>query len=288
MTKTRIPISKSVERELLFRNQSVCCICQKSGVQIHHIDDDPSNNKLSNLCVLCVEHHAHASSVGTMTKGLDAALLRRYKSEWESLVWRRREAGVAKSRSTVGRSDKQLLRFEIRKTGFSLPGTRSKAAFIQGLDYIYNWCVVEGNHSDAVEVLSKIHWLMDEWQVQITASRLYEFFWHFVGPDRVPMSRHEQESLIAAIELLGDLGYQAAVLTYRPEVTEEVISSLRAFHEIGGWYKRPVLNRAVHKALRTIKKEIESWLKDRSNKAAAKGKLAKALARVEKAQLQLK
>ncbi|MGO8713397.1 MAG: HNH endonuclease [Rhizomicrobium sp.] len=66
MARKRIPIPKRIEREVLFRNQSVCCVCQSSGVQIHHIDDDPSNNELANLCILCVRHHAEASSVGTI------------------------------------------------------------------------------------------------------------------------------------------------------------------------------------------------------------------------------
>jgi hypothetical protein len=121
MTTKRIPIPKPVERELLFRNQSVCCICQKSGIQIHHIDNDPANNRLTNLCVLCVDHHAQASSVGTMTKGLDVALLRKYKFEWEGIVLRRRQQSEKKARGVLRRSDKQQLRFEIQKNRILSP-----------------------------------------------------------------------------------------------------------------------------------------------------------------------
>lgn len=152
MAKKRVPIPKRVEREILFKNQSVCCVCQKSGVQIHHIDGDPSNNNLPNLCVLCVEHHAQASSIGTMTKGLDAGLLRKYKSEWEGLVLRRRRQGQISAQKKETSSDKSRLRFEIKRTTYSIPGTTSKATLNQSLDYLYNWSLIEGFHKDIVEV----------------------------------------------------------------------------------------------------------------------------------------
>ena len=75
--RQRPPIPKQIEREALFRSQSVCCVCQKKGVQVHHIDGNPSNNKLSNLCVLCIEHHAEASSKSTMLKDLSPLLLKK-------------------------------------------------------------------------------------------------------------------------------------------------------------------------------------------------------------------
>jgi HNH endonuclease len=84
--KRRPPVPKQIEREVLFRNRSVCCICQKPGVQIHHIDGDPSNNAMANLCILCIEHHAEASSKSTMLRHLSSSLLRKYKSAWESKV----------------------------------------------------------------------------------------------------------------------------------------------------------------------------------------------------------
>lgn len=288
MTNKRIQIPKPIERELLFRNQSVCCICQKSGIQIHHIDSDPANNSLANLCVLCVDHHAQASSVGTMTKGLDAPLLRKYKSEWEGIVLRRRQQGEKKSRLVIRSSDKQQLRFEIQKTGFSLPGTMSRAAFNQHFDYIYNWCLVEAERSDIVEVLGKVHWLLEEWQIQITARRLYEFFWHFVGPHQVPMNARDQKEIVSAIKLLEDLGVQAALLIYQPSTTAKIIESLRLFHEIGTWYKRTALTTAVLKALREMKKELEAGVKDHSNKKVATTKLRGALTLTEHTLQQLK
>ena len=63
MKKERVPIPAPIRAELLIGNQHACCICGKSGVQIHHINENPSDNKSSNLAVLCLHHHDEATSV---------------------------------------------------------------------------------------------------------------------------------------------------------------------------------------------------------------------------------
>ena len=122
--KQRVAIPKQVEHEVLFRNQNACCVCRKTGVQIHHIDGNPSNNRLSNLCVLCIEHHALASSRSSMTKGLEPRLLRKYKQEWEGFLVRQRKTGVARSVRDDTAADRARVRFEIKRIIYSLPERR--------------------------------------------------------------------------------------------------------------------------------------------------------------------
>ena len=60
--KQRPPIPGPIRKRILSRNASMCCVCHARGmgVNIHHVDKNPSNNKLSNLAVLCVtDHDAH-------------------------------------------------------------------------------------------------------------------------------------------------------------------------------------------------------------------------------------
>jgi hypothetical protein len=95
MQSSRRPIPKDIERDVLFRHQNVCCICQKSRIQVHHIDGNHSNNKPAN-CVLCIEHHAEASSTSGMVKGLSPSLLRQYKKAWESKVIIKYQISAAK------------------------------------------------------------------------------------------------------------------------------------------------------------------------------------------------
>jgi len=81
--KTREKIPPKIESQILLANKHACCICQKMHVQIHHIDGNPNNNDISNLAILCIEHHDLASMKGGMTKKLNPDDIRKYKIEWE-------------------------------------------------------------------------------------------------------------------------------------------------------------------------------------------------------------
>jgi hypothetical protein len=81
--KKRFKIPPHIESQILIANKHACCICQKAYVQIHHIDEDSNNNDLSNLAVLCIEHHNLASLKGGMTKKIRSGDVKRYKDEWE-------------------------------------------------------------------------------------------------------------------------------------------------------------------------------------------------------------
>jgi len=90
MTKKSIP--PQIKREILFRNEASCCICGKNNVQIHHIDCfNNSNNDLKNLAVLCIEHHDQASSKSSMMRHLTTALVKKFKSDWEVRISKKRE-----------------------------------------------------------------------------------------------------------------------------------------------------------------------------------------------------
>jgi predicted restriction endonuclease len=57
--KLRLPLSDSRRKEVLQTYNYSCSICgyiSKSN-QIHHLDEDPSNNELENLVVYCYECH---------------------------------------------------------------------------------------------------------------------------------------------------------------------------------------------------------------------------------------
>jgi hypothetical protein len=63
--KERIDIPKAAERKLLVESGHKCSapFCNESdAISIHHINGDPSDNKESNLIVLCRNHHAMADS----------------------------------------------------------------------------------------------------------------------------------------------------------------------------------------------------------------------------------
>ena len=81
---SRPKIPDSTRANLLHQNQHACCICGHAGVQIHHINGDPTDNKISNLAVLCLPHHSQATSgSGGLAALLKAADILSYKRRWE-------------------------------------------------------------------------------------------------------------------------------------------------------------------------------------------------------------
>lgn len=65
-------------------------------MQIHHIDENPSNNALSNLAVLCFDCHRETQISGGFDRKLDAGQVILYKDDWLELVSQKR----ASKRST--------------------------------------------------------------------------------------------------------------------------------------------------------------------------------------------
>jgi len=55
--RTKIPVD--IAAKVLFVSDRTCCVCRTPGklIQIHHLDEDPSNHDVRNLCVLCVDCH---------------------------------------------------------------------------------------------------------------------------------------------------------------------------------------------------------------------------------------
>lgn len=80
MAKTRVTPPKAVRDALLTEFNHRCAVCGKDRPQVHHIDEDPSNNDLMNLIPLCP--NCHLIDQHNPTLPIDAAkllLFRRYK-----------------------------------------------------------------------------------------------------------------------------------------------------------------------------------------------------------------
>jgi tetratricopeptide (TPR) repeat protein len=91
--KKRLKIAKQVEAEVLFANDHTCCMCHESSrdVLIHHINEDPSDNRPGNLAVVCLLCSNRIHRKSSASKGYSAAEVRHYKRLWEQAVAKRRE-----------------------------------------------------------------------------------------------------------------------------------------------------------------------------------------------------
>ena len=90
--KIRIPIPSNLAAEVLFASDNTCCVCRERGktIQIHHIDENPSNNVFENLSVLCLECHNNTQIRGGFGRKLNVPLVIKYRDEWIERVKRRR------------------------------------------------------------------------------------------------------------------------------------------------------------------------------------------------------
>lgn len=79
-------IALTLKQKLLYESQYCCSICQSRGCQIHHIDQNHSNNAETNLIVLCTAHHDEAHTVRTMSNNLDVRGLQHAKQAWVEQV----------------------------------------------------------------------------------------------------------------------------------------------------------------------------------------------------------
>lgn len=88
----RPPIPGPIQRNIKEKNLGVCCVCKERGlgINLHHIDGNPTNNAEDNIAVLCVKEHDQHHRPHVYNKlhhlELGAEKIKAYKSEWEQTV----------------------------------------------------------------------------------------------------------------------------------------------------------------------------------------------------------
>lgn len=92
MAKPRTNIPVQTAAEVLFAADNTCCVCGERGraVQIHHLDENPTNHAVENLAVLCLECHNETQSSGGFGRKLTKDVVVRYRDEWIVRVRERR------------------------------------------------------------------------------------------------------------------------------------------------------------------------------------------------------
>ena len=108
--KNRTDIPQELAARVLFAADRTCCVCRTRGkpVQIHHIDDDPSNQDLRNLGVLCFDCHRETQLRGGFDRKLDSDQVILYRDDWNRLVERRRSRETAAREASRARDKPDL------------------------------------------------------------------------------------------------------------------------------------------------------------------------------------
>lgn len=91
--KERIEVPRQLAASVLFLADRTCCVCRERGkpIQIHHVDENPVNNELQNLAVVCFECHNDTQIKGGFGRKLDAAQIIQYRDDWIARVTTRRD-----------------------------------------------------------------------------------------------------------------------------------------------------------------------------------------------------
>jgi hypothetical protein len=80
----RRPIPKAVREQVLKEYKHHCAICNQDHPQLHHIDEDPSNNDPLNLIPLCP--NCHLTGLHNPHQALDGGKLKFFRIHKHSLI----------------------------------------------------------------------------------------------------------------------------------------------------------------------------------------------------------
>ncbi|MFL9977364.1 HNH endonuclease signature motif containing protein [Paraburkholderia graminis] len=87
LKKRRRPVPEKTLRQVLAGNLELCCVCRKRGlgVVVHHIEkySISKNHDISNLAVLCTEHHSKAHASFELEQNLTSERIGTCKKRWE-------------------------------------------------------------------------------------------------------------------------------------------------------------------------------------------------------------
>ncbi|WP_066498998.1 HNH endonuclease signature motif containing protein [Abyssisolibacter fermentans] len=90
--KVRKQIPTDIAARVLFFADRTCCVCRTPGkpVQIHHIDENPENNDIKNLSVLCLDCHNETMIKGGFGRKLNSEQIILYRDDWNNKVAEKR------------------------------------------------------------------------------------------------------------------------------------------------------------------------------------------------------
>ncbi|MBW5466282.1 hypothetical protein GPJ61_00140 [Brevibacillus formosus] len=112
--KTRIEIPKDLAAKVMFLSDRTCCVCRSRNkpVQIHHIDENPANNDINNLAVLCLDCHNETMIKGGFGRKLNSDQVILYRNDWLEVVKKRRANTVLEdAQNHAMRNDSKFIEY---------------------------------------------------------------------------------------------------------------------------------------------------------------------------------
>ncbi|MCK9381586.1 MAG: HNH endonuclease [Sulfuritalea sp.] len=135
MAKERIPIHPETAAAVLFASDHTCCVCRDRGraVQIHHIDENPSNNTDENLSVLCLLCHDNTQIKGGFGRKLDSKVVIQYRDDWLQRVRSRRDKADELAALRMAGSSLVVPSTEDEAEALMIPADEALVAYVKSL-----------------------------------------------------------------------------------------------------------------------------------------------------------
>ena len=148
MAKDRILIPPDTAAVVLFGSDHTCCVCRDRGrsVQIHHIDENPSNNDVQNLSVLCLLCHDDTQIKGGFGRKLDSKLVIQYRNDWIQRVINSRDKADELAAIRMAGSPVVVPSTEPKAKGWKAPCDEVLIAYVMSLPTILD----KGNENSQV------------------------------------------------------------------------------------------------------------------------------------------
>ncbi len=245
-SKRRPKVPVSIEAEVLFKSNHICCICRTKGkdVQIHHIDGNKSNNNPANLAVLCLDCHSQVTGRRGLGRSYTPSEIRKYKRSWEQYVQDTRKVHKPQIRyrkELISQID--LIICEI--LGCRTNNPRSEEL----LDLLYELHIWRGNQEIDKKIIEGLHHLAlmsglgSPKLASLVADKLWEMCWHFVGPDELPMKKQGLQQILDCISALSLLAKFNCEFGHGRKALDSIMYNAENFLEMGLWYgKKRIVN----------------------------------------------
>jgi hypothetical protein len=252
MASARRRIPARVEEEILFLADHTCSICttRYKDVQVHHIDGDPSNNDLKNLVIVCLDCHSRITGGRGLGRSYTRGEVRRYKRSWEARV--RAMRGAHKSVS-VPRQKQLITQIDLIVCEI-LACEKNVLRANELLSLMYELNLWRGSRQVTSSIVDGLHHLAVMTGLGVprlsgkVAETLWKVCWHFIGPDRVPMSKADLEVVLECVDALGTLAEFNCMMGHGKKAAIIISEQLENYFRVGLWYgKRQIVN-AVTKA----------------------------------------
>jgi hypothetical protein len=250
MSKSRLPIPGDVVDEVLYRNDHTCCICNlpRKHVQIHHIDEDPSNWSIVNLAVVCLDCHSLVTGRQGLGRRYGVGEVRKYKRAWEQVVLYRRSKYRPPSRA-----DQRELIGQIDVMICQILATRDDARRKELLEIIYNLHLWRGTPRIQKQIvegfghLAVMSGLSMPGLAKELAHKIWQICWHFVGPHQVRMDRTGASLVVQCADVTESLASFNCLMLQNIGVLRATLTTAENLFDVALWYKNERIARAVLK-----------------------------------------